>query len=233
MTNNAIIGTTKEFLAACHREPESLTDRDFAVLESTDPDIAAERRQECARALAKKAEAERVAAQQREAVTRAPIAAHSLVRLMRKEFQDRHEDESLDGWSERNKWYPVPVFMFQEVVMKTVLPFLHETNERNKERNVKIETLERRCAELESQLALGDARVKALEGRPAGISYEGVWDAAKVYARGTFITHGGSVWHAEQRSVSCRPGSDPRVWKLAVKKGTDGRDLRSSGQDAT
>jgi hypothetical protein len=225
------IGTDKEFVAACVREPELLTDRDLEILQSTHPDTAAERRQERARALAKKAKAERLAAQEREAVTRAPIA-HYLVRLMRKEFQDRHEAESLDDWAERNKWYPVPVFIFQELVMKTVLPFLHATNERNKERNVKIETLERRCAELESQLALGDARVKALEGRPAGISYEGVWSEGKAYRPGMFVTHSGSVWHSEQPSVSCRPGSDPMFWRLAVKRGQDGKDLRTGGKGA-
>jgi hypothetical protein len=196
-------------------------------LDSTHPDTAAERRQERARALAKKAEAERVAAQEREAVTRAPIAAHSLVRLMRKEFQDRHEDESLDGWSERNKWYPVPVFMFQEVVMKTVLPFLHDTNERNKERNAKIAALEQRCEALQQ-------RVQELEQRPA-VAYKGVWNERELYGAGQFVTFSGSMWIAKTASIGRRPGTDPNGWQLVVKRGADGRDGKDlrSGQGAT
>ena len=44
-------------------------------------------------------------------------------------------------------------------------------NQRNVERTAKIEALERRCAELESNVALAAERVKSLEARP-DISYE-------------------------------------------------------------
>lgn len=62
-------------------------------------------------------------------------------------------------------------------------------------------------------------RVKGLEASP--IAYDGVWEAGKAYAKGTFVTFGGSVWHANYKSAS-KPGDGP-AWTLAVKAGRDAR----------
>lgn len=224
---------TESFSSPARSLAERLTEFDFQVLESSHPDIAAQRRREHSEALAKQVKADIAAARAREERSHAIAAPSSLAQTLRKEFPPLRDGESHEQWVQRNKWVPVPFDVFDQVVFKYMFDFLKQSNEKNKERNAKIEALERRCAELESQLAIGDARMKALESRPAGLSYEGVWDATKVYARGMFATYGGSVWHAEQRSVSCRPGSDPRFWRLAIKKGQDGKDLRASGQSAT
>lgn len=51
--------------------------------------------------------------------------------------------------------------------------------------------------------------------------YRGVWTAGKLYSRGDAVTHGGSVWHANQ-ATTIRPGDGP-AWQLAVKHGRDAR----------
>lgn len=67
-----------------------------------------------------------------------------------------------------------------------------------------------------------EKRVAELEAMP--LQYDGPHESGKVYERGTFVTHDGSVWHANRRTDS-RPG-DGSAWTLAVKRGKDGRDLR-------
>lgn len=65
------------------------------------------------------------------------------------------------------------------------------------------------------------ARIEALEARPE-LKYLGVWASETVYGAGTFITDGGSVWHAQRASVGEKPGAGD-AWQLAVKKGRDAR----------
>jgi hypothetical protein len=61
--------------------------------------------------------------------------------------------------------------------------------------------------------------VAEIQQRPS-LKYQGVWSAEKTYAPGTFITHGGSVWHSDVESTGVRPGEGGNViWKLAVKRG--------------
>lgn len=62
-------------------------------------------------------------------------------------------------------------------------------------------------------------RIQELESRPT-LRYLGIWDASRTYPPGTFITHGGSVWHSDLDSTGVRPGEGGnRIWKLAVKRG--------------
>ncbi|MFN6950972.1 MAG: hypothetical protein ACK4NE_00050 [Albidovulum sp.] len=51
----------------------------------------------------------------------------------------------------------------------------------------------------------------------------GVWSDGKAYVRGDCCTWGGSLWIA-QRSTEQKPDSPDSGWRLAVKKGRDGRD---------
>jgi hypothetical protein len=60
-------------------------------------------------------------------------------------------------------------------------------------------------------------RVEELERRPT-LRYLGIWDEAKEYAAGCFVTTNGSLWYCEERTRS-RPGTDS-TWRLAVKRGT-------------
>lgn len=62
-------------------------------------------------------------------------------------------------------------------------------------------------------------RIKELESRPT-LRYLGIWDGSRTYPPGTFITHGGSIWHSDLDSTGVRPGEGGnRIWKLAVKRG--------------
>jgi hypothetical protein len=66
-----------------------------------------------------------------------------------------------------------------------------------------------------------EVRVQELEAKPS-MKYRKVWDQAKVYGSGNFVTDGGSMWHADRANVGERPGSSD-AWTLAVKKGRDAR----------
>lgn len=81
--------------------------------------------------------------------------------------------------------------------------------------------------EVENQRQLNNnllRRIKALEDRPE-LKYCGVWQQDQVYGAASFATDAGSLWHAQRASVGERPGSGD-AWKLAVKKGRDGRDAK-------
>jgi hypothetical protein len=89
--------------------------------------------------------------------------------------------------------------------------------------------LQARCAELESLAQLMDARVKALEAKPA-MEYRGTWTAEQTYSPGDCVTDHGSIWHCHRQATSAaqRPGTSPPHWQLACKKGADGKDLRAT-----
>jgi len=72
--------------------------------------------------------------------------------------------------------------------------------------------------ELAARLAALEQRLAALEARPQ-MSYEGTWDETKAYTAGSFVTHQGGLWVAEDTNIGVRPGAGSRVWRLAVKRG--------------
>lgn len=55
---------------------------------------------------------------------------------------------------------------------------------------------------------------------------QGVWREAE-YEKGDAVTYGGSLWIAQEDQPEGAPGAT-KSWRLAVKKGRDGRDLRDS-----
>ena len=68
-------------------------------------------------------------------------------------------------------------------------------------------------------------RVKQLEQQTQqskGLTYRGVWSPIEQYDVGDFITHDGSMWHANGPTRS-KPGTD-NSFTLAVKHGRNGRD---------
>lgn len=67
-----------------------------------------------------------------------------------------------------------------------------------------------------------ESRISELERAP--LVYEGPHEAGKVYDKGQFTTHNGSLWHCNYKTAS-RPGDGP-AWTLAVKRGADGRDAK-------
>jgi hypothetical protein len=88
--------------------------------------------------------------------------------------------------------------------------FAKGMQQKNLARNARLDALEHRLA--------------ALEARPAGLKYCGVWTDGENYAVGDVTTRSGSMWVsklAENRSI---PGADGGVgWTLAVKHGKDAR----------
>lgn len=54
----------------------------------------------------------------------------------------------------------------------------------------------------------------------------GVWDAGKAYDKGDGVTSGGNYWIA-QKDTKDAPGTS-KDWRMAVRKGRDGRDLRDN-----
>ncbi|WP_082953911.1 hypothetical protein [Mesorhizobium sp. AA23] len=72
-----------------------------------------------------------------------------------------------------------------------------------------------RIAELED-------RLKELEER--SFDYKGVWKADETYKRGHFVTHSGSLWHCELAGSGIVPGNGAAGWRLAVKRGENGKD---------
>jgi hypothetical protein len=49
-----------------------------------------------------------------------------------------------------------------------------------------------------------------------------VFELSRKYAQHDTVTYGGSLWIA-QRDTSASPGDKPADWKLAVKRGRDGK----------
>jgi hypothetical protein len=64
------------------------------------------------------------------------------------------------------------------------------------------------------------------------MDYKGVFVEGE-FRQGDSVTFGGSLWVAQKDGPSGRPGEpDSDGWKLAVKKGRDGKDGRN-GIDMT
>jgi hypothetical protein len=190
MTEKPLVGTNAEYIEACCRAADQLTERDLEIIESSHPHIAKERRAERAKALAKEADAARIKAQQ------SATAAGA---------NNRREHFLIDA-----------IASGMAVVLKELFT----------PRDTRIEALERRLAEVGSQAAIADARVKAVESRP-GLEYLGTWTEGRGYVRGSVVTLGGSLWIQHKMAVSvARPGTaeGAAAWTLAVKKGADGKD---------
>ena len=72
-----------------------------------------------------------------------------------------------------------------------------------------------------------EARIEALES--GSLKYCGVFDHERDYTQGQFVTHDGSLWHANIGSKGVTPGTAPLSWTLAVKRGRDAREPRDKG----
>ena len=68
--------------------------------------------------------------------------------------------------------------------------------------------------------------------RIASIIDRGTYKAAGDYEKGDAVTHGGCLWIAQQDSPEGAPGMGGKCWRLAVKKGRDGKDLRDNASTA-
>lgn len=64
--------------------------------------------------------------------------------------------------------------------------------------------------------------------RVASIIDRGIYKAAGDYEKGDAVTHGGCLWIAQHDNPEGAPGMGGKGWRLAVKKGRDGKDLRDN-----
>ena len=72
-----------------------------------------------------------------------------------------------------------------------------------------------------------DGKVKRAQARLPGLRYKGVFSPEEKYEAGDACTQGGSVWIAtESGSKLGTPGVGASGWRLAVKRGVDGRDVK-------
>jgi hypothetical protein len=65
-------------------------------------------------------------------------------------------------------------------------------------------------------------RVAALESRPQGVKYGGIWKSGETYAEGQLTTHAGGLWLATSPTTFA-PGAEDSGWKLIVKSGQAAR----------
>jgi hypothetical protein len=67
------------------------------------------------------------------------------------------------------------------------------------------------------------ARLDALEATQRNWKYTGVWSSEREYAENNWCTYDGSLWCALRAGKGAKPG-DGDSWKLAVRKGQNGKD---------
>jgi len=79
--------------------------------------------------------------------------------------------------------------------------------------------------EVAAKLKEQNARIAALEARISEFKYCGVWQSGMSYRECNSVTDDGSIWICMARESTQRPGNGPD-WRLAVKRGKDGRDVR-------
>jgi hypothetical protein len=89
-----------------------------------------------------------------------------------------------------------------------------------------FKALRQKLANTETIVVDLQLRVRELEQRPAGLRWLGIWDPERVYQRDEAVTDGGSVWACTESHRGRKPGQHPTHWRLAVKRGRDGRDAR-------
>jgi len=70
-----------------------------------------------------------------------------------------------------------------------------------------------------------DGEVKEHRWKTAVPRYRGIYEHGKTYEAGESVTYSGSLWITGQTTQAKPGGSDAesRAWRLAVKKGTDGK----------
>jgi hypothetical protein len=63
-----------------------------------------------------------------------------------------------------------------------------------------------------------EKRIAALEAKPKGLAWGGIWNEGEAHAKDTLATRSGSLWLAERDTVQ-QPGSPDSGWRLILKRG--------------
>jgi hypothetical protein len=88
-----------------------------------------------------------------------------------------------------------------------------------------LDTKEHVKAKIAAAVAPLEARIKALEERPAGLKFVGAWEPDVTYEQGDCAQRKGHLWICMQQTTADEPGTSA-AWRLAVRAGRDGRDYR-------
>ncbi len=196
-------------------EPETLTDPEIALLALFREDQVYEEQRLVRlrkQAIEKKAIIERKA-------SGAAVAPATLA-IPRK-------GEDYKAFKKRCARLPVPF-----ALVDSVLEIIKENKKQTADLEAENRLLKARTRTLEEIVFSTEIRVDAVKASidrmelAGSLQYAGVWEAGKVYPKGTMATHGGSVWIAKG-TTTAKPGDEPgdvRSWQLAVKKGQRGRE---------
>lgn len=63
-----------------------------------------------------------------------------------------------------------------------------------------------------------EERIRALEAQTKAMTYQGTYSGGRMYHKGNFCTHNGSIWHAN-KDTQDKPGAS-NDWTLAAKGGS-------------
>jgi Collagen triple helix repeat (20 copies) len=107
------------------------------------------------------------------------------------------------------------------------LTFLQEYVDQRLERMIEATTVTTPDGGRTLLWSLGGRKLR--EVKTALVLDAGIWTEGAVYSAGDGVTQGGSFWIA-QTTTSVKPGTSEE-WRLAVKRGNDGRDAKSKGAD--
>ncbi len=107
-----------------------------------------------------------------------------------------------------------------------LVPVFKDLRARNKELARDNLAIQHRLAALETVVAdrseIRTIREKFIEVENTladAMSFQGTWEAGRVYRRGACVNHGGSLWFALTESVDMKPGTS-KVWRMTMKSGS-------------
>ena len=115
---------------------------------------------------------------------------------------------------------PVTFKALTSILRGVMVPIMKELHAKLEKRLEKLEG--NSGADLTARAYDLDMRIRALEDRPK-LHYCGLWDTAKTYERGSFVTWGGSMWATDTLTKGQEPGGGSNVWTLAVMRGRQGK----------
>ena len=210
-------GTTEDFTredllqaeAVLQRNPADLTDAQISYFRAYDPAFAATALAKRSKAIAGARSAPPIRSSAQPRVSRkasssadAEAAAEALVSAW-ETAMTTGDAAAWDAAVERHQNEPITLGFLNGLVLSVLIGI----NQRNRERNVRLDALEARLTGLEGK-----------QSRP-GVKWMGVHSVGSAYSEGALVTRKGSLWLALRDTTSV-PGTSADSWKLVVKSGS-------------
>jgi hypothetical protein len=122
-------------------------------------------------------------------------------------FRAIREEETLEDYLKAHESLNAPVWLVESLHL-VVKDFLKSMNDKNIERNARLDVLAKRITDLETS------------GGSPSVKWVGVFTHGKTYDSGGLVTHRGGLWLSLIDNTGTAPGDDaPGIWKLIVKSG--------------